>query len=482
MKPRQVKAWLSALPAEALPRGLAILQFATACNRADLPDDRRGQLLEVLEPVLLDAQSALQSQYRDAPLPMDATSQARADLAAALLTELAEAYRLLVQAHQAPGFRLFGPGPLPGLLRGRLGHLSRLLRHHYEIHAALPEGLWRDLHQTYALAVKLGHAASAASEGGPSATDLYRAALLLAIADPYRMPRHELAWALDLIQQQGDLVQLVPATAARLRPGCFVVEAKADEPPFPLARDHDPLHHAWSLSVNVTQMVKFLTWLGNRLDDPTRRFDPEIEARLRDPRYPVFLHRLKRQWSAAQQRLSKRRPAARPVTYQVCAGFASLVASLSARDPGQFAVVNCRATNFSAGGMTLVKAEGPSLPLQVGILLGVRENPKAPWQVGVVRWLRSPQQGELAFGVQLLAPCCQVATLLAHDRTAISPALLLSAQVGRPESGILVSPPALLPSGPMARILVRGQSLDIKLEQRLQLATDLDTCRIRVIG
>jgi hypothetical protein len=102
--------------------------------------------------------------------------------------------------------------------------------------------------------------------------------------------------------------------------------------------------------------------------------------------------------------------------------------------------------------------------------------------VGVVRWLRSPQQGELAFGVQLLAPCCQVATLLAHDRTATSPALLLSAQVGRPESGILVSPPALLPSGPMARILVHGQSLDIKLEQRLQLATDLDTCRIRVIG
>ena len=112
MKPRQVKAWLATLPSEALPRGLALLQLLAACNRADLADDRRSQLLELLEPPLLETRAALRSQYREAPLPLDEARQARADLAAALLAELAETYRLLEALF--PGRIDLGLGRAPG--------------------------------------------------------------------------------------------------------------------------------------------------------------------------------------------------------------------------------------------------------------------------------------------------------------------------------------------------------------------------------
>lgn len=486
-KPRQVKAWLDRLPlTEPVVCALELLKFLAACNRTDLPDHRRQQLLDLIEPVLLRVRESLRAMYLDAPLPMDARNQSQADMAGALLTEAAEAYRLLIQVHLEPHFRLFGNDPLPDLLRGRLGQLRNLLIHHYETHAAVPEGLWLDLHQTYSLALKLGYADSPPENQGPSATDLYRAALLLAVADPYRMPRYELPWVLDLIDQRGMLATLVPATATRVRPGAFAIDNKSDAPPFALARDDDPLLQAWSLSLNTGEPVKFLTWLINYLDSPKSALDTDLEPVLRNPRYPSFLERLRRQWSASQQRLSTRRPTEQPLDYQLRAGFASLVAGLVTAGGAQPADASdlaiCQAINLSAGGMTLTKEGALGTAIRVGELVGVRQTRQDAWQVGVVRWLRSPEQGEIAFGVQLLAPYAQVTELLTHQATSGPKALLLTTQRGTPETGLLVTQPGDLPAGGTGRILIGDQIRGLKIEKRVEVTSGLASCRVRLIG
>lgn len=488
-KPRQVKAWLARLPAtEPMPCALELLKFLAACNRADLPDERRRQVLELVEPVLDSTRQSLRALYLDAPQPMDTRSQSLADMSGALLAEAAEAYRLLIQAHLEPRFRLFGSDPLPALLRGRLEHLQRFLIHHYETHAAIPAGLWLDLHQTYSLAMKLGYADSQPEDARPSATDLYSAALLLAIADPYRMPRHELPWALALIEKRGSLAKLVPATAVRVRPGAFAIDHKADSPPFALARDADPLLQGWNLSLNTTESVKFLTWLINYLDSPAAAQATKLEPVMHNPHYPAFLERLRRQWSASQQRLAARRPTQRPLNYQVRAGFASLVAGLADVDGVGAAPADttdpaiCQAVNLSAGGMTLTKEGALEIAIRVGELVGVRQTARDAWQIGIVRWLMSPEQGEIAFGVQLLAPHARVVELLAPQALSGQQALLLTSQRNRPETGLLVTLPGGLPADPLGRVLLDARDTGFEIEKRVEIAPGLAACRIRLTG
>jgi hypothetical protein len=462
---------------------VALLKYLAACNRSELPQDRRNQLMALTGPVVSKLRGALRWQYLKTPPPLDLARQSQADLAGALLMEMSEAYRLLIDANLAPCFRLFGGDPLPELLRTRLDWLHQCLVHHYEIHAAVPPGLWLDLHQAYTLAVRMGHADSG-KEGG-TASDLYRAALLLAIADPYRMPDHEVPWALALIARQGRLARLIPAATTSLRPGAFAVDHHRDTPPYPLARNHDPLLQSWSFTLNTTELVKFLTWLLNYLASPAATAAPDLDPSLHSPRYPAFLQRLRRQWSASQQRLQQRHPTATPLDYQIISGFAALDASLSqdsslSQGPYAVGLEHCQASNVSAGGISLHKTGDLKIPLQVGDLVGLRAGADAAWQVGVVRWLRSPTQGEVAFGVQLLPPHAHRVTLQSSPADASSGALLLTAQTDPIQGGLLVAKAGDPVVDLVGRLWLGGQARTFTIDIQADLGPDLAAWRIRL--
>ena len=473
-KPRQVKAWLARLDAgQPQAAALALLKFISASNRHELDEARRLEQLELIEPVALKMHGALRWQYLKAPPPLDMTRQSLADLAAALLAEMAESYQLLIGANLEPTFRLFGSDPLPQLFRRRIHWLHQCLVHHFEIHAAVPEGLWLWLHQCYTLCARMGHADSVDAEG-QAATDLYRAALLLAIADPYRMPDHELPWALGLIASHGHLARLIPASASQLRPGNYAVDHHRDQPPFALARGQDPMLQAWSYSLSTTELVKYLTWLLNALPSLKTRPDVPEAASLRDPRYPAFLQRMQRQWSASFQRLQQRRPCERPMDYELVAGLASLTALLDRPSPDRPGAEQYQATNVSAGGMTLRKSGEVRQALQVGIVVGLRSKPGEVWQPGVIRWLRVPSQGEVEFGVQFLPPHAHAVQLLPAGVMA----LLLCTQPGLPESGLLVAQAGSLGTGREVQLLVAGQTRAVRLDKEVNLAPDLAAWRI----
>jgi len=487
-KPRQVQAWLSGIESsDPVAGAMALLKFLAACNRSDLPEERRRQLLDLVEPVVSKIRGALRWQYLKSPPPLDMARQSQADLASALLTEIADAYQLLISANLERSFRLFGGDPLPGLIRNRIGWLCQGLVHHFEIHAAVPDGHWLVLHQCYTLAMRLGHTEVADAEG-VSATDLYRGALLLAIADPYRMPDHEVPWALDLIARHGKLAQLIPASATNLRPGSFALDHHRDSPPYALARDHDPLLQTWSFSLSTMELVKFLTWLLNYLASPKAQLDPELAPHLRDPRYPAFLQRLKRQWSASLQRLQQRRQTERPLDYQIVSGFSALTAVLAREGATRVMPsvapmpAHCQATNVSAGGMTLRMMGDLSMPLQVGDLVGLRPDAESPWQAGIVRWLRSPAQGEVGFGVQFLPPHARLAQLLPANSEAGSPALLLCTQAGPIEGGLLVTAAGVLDARSAPAIRIEGRVMTIRLEKTIELGASLDACRVSLAG
>jgi len=487
-KPRQVKAWLSDLESsDPVAGAVLLLKFLAACNHSELPEDRRHQLLDLVEPVVSKIRGALRWQYLKSPPPLDVARQSQADLASALLTEIAETYQLLISANLDRSFRLFGGDPLPGLIRKRIGWLYQGLVHHFEIHAAVPEGLWLALHQCYTLGVRLGHA-DAADGVGISATDLYRSALLLAIADPYRMPDHEVPWALDLIGRHGRLAQLIPASATNLRPGSFALDHHRDSPPYALARGHDPLLQTWSFSLSTMELVKFLTWLLNYLGSAKAQLDPDLAPNLGDPRYPAFLQRLKRQWSASVQRLQQRRQTEHPLDHQIISGFAALTAALAGENATELAPsaatmpAHCQATNVSAGGMTLNKVGDLEMPLQVGELVGLRPDSRSPWQAGIVRWLRSPAQGEVGFGVQFLPPHARLVQLLPARADAGSPALLLCTQPGPAEGGLLVAKAGAIDARAALAIRIEGQARPIKMEKAVDLGPGLDAWRISLAG
>lgn len=450
----------------------------------------RSETLALAAPRFWEILASVRARYLDGNWPLDETRQSLADLRGALLDEWAESHRLLMQKPRLARFRLFREDPLPAHVLQRLFCLRHLLLHHYEIHAAVPPGLWLDLHQTYAYARRIRHVDDR-SDGAQSetSTDVYRSVLLLASADPYRLSHQELQWTLDLISEQGMLAQLTPAASPCLRPGVFAVDTQADAPPYPLARDQDPLLQAWSHTLNTTELVKFLTWLLNQLDTHALP-DAEPDAAWCDPRYPAFLQRLIRQWGASRQRLTKRRPVQDLVLHEVVIGFAALCEDLARQAPAtrQDAIfrptashiTTCQVENLSAGGLTLYKTGDLPPALKVGELLGVRPPGGPHWQAGIVRWVRAPQRGEVVVGVQLLAPFVHATRLFVRSATPGAPALFLSTQRDRTDAGLLITLPGTLPAGERASILLGTMPTAVRIERRLEIAPDLEACRIRV--
>lgn len=202
------------------------------------PGDRGGLVLDLAGPVRgLDMTIGQQLGGEAHPLP--AAAAERATAAQRLAEKFADNAALALHGLCAPA------GKVP-LLKGRLVanlavagllHGGRALQWAYRQYRAPPAGLWRRLHALYLFALEAGQADQPSTAGGVvgvTARTAYRAALLLAAADPYRFSGRELRQAVDAIAAVADRCGLTAGAEGGIR-----VDVTADAGPV-LARGASP--------------------------------------------------------------------------------------------------------------------------------------------------------------------------------------------------------------------------------------------------
>ncbi|MEW5787355.1 MAG: hypothetical protein AB1899_05830 [Pseudomonadota bacterium] len=495
-KPKQVDAWLTRLPlSNPLEAAEEMADYLTTLNSMDLAQDARTKVVERLAPVVEDLVASLYEQYSAMQPPLPPKQHRSAELAQRLLRGMADCYKILLVDWLKRRFHLFGGNPAPIYLQRILLSLQAALEISFETHDPIPDGIWVDLHQTYNYALRNG-LKDVIPEGGAkmlSLEQIYKSTLLMALADPYHFPQIELPWAKDIIARFSNLASLFPAEeTTKGQSGLFVVEVNTDSPPKPIAREPHPMNPRWDLILNTTELAKHLALLSSHLKGKVDLDKVGLPDAARDPAYPSMLRRLRLNWGASLQRQSQRRRHQDGRDFEVCFGLKS-VHQLIAPPPGARdtihyglagnepapAIVRCKTVNDSMGGLSLSKTGVHSMQIRVGDVVGVRQG-NAAWGVGLVRWFRVPAQGEIAFGVQLLAPRAQAIQLRREDNGRQWPGLLVQTSSATQQTSLLLSQPGCFLPDSGAEIRTARGGHPVRIEKRVESTPSVEVFRFQM--
>ena len=494
-KPKQVEAWLTRLPlSNPSEASEEMTDYLATLNSIDLAHDSRAKIVERLAPVVEDLVASLYEQYGTIQPPLPPKQYRNAVLAQRLLRGMADSYKILLVDWLKRRFHLFGGDPTPLYLQRILLALQASLEISFETHEPMPEGVWVDLHQTYNYALRHGMK-DVIPEGGAkmlSLEQIYKSILLMALADPYHFPQIELPWAKDIIARFSNLASIFPAEeSTKGQSGLFIVEVNTDSPPKPIARESHPVNPRWDLILNTTELAKHLALISAHIKGREDLDKIGLPEAARDPAYPSMLKRLKLNWGASIQRQSQRRRHQDGRDFEVCFGLKAvhqLIApaghsdtihyGLSSNDPAP-TIIRCKTVNDSMGGLSLSKSGVHGLQIRVGDVVGVRQG-NGHWTVGLVRWFRVPTQGEISFGVQLLAPKALAIQLRRSDNGRQWPGLLLHPNEAGKQTPLLLAQPGCFAPESAAEIRTPKGNQPVRVDKRLESTPSVELFRFHI--
>lgn len=482
-KAKQVEAWLAQIQGYDVPERVTLLTaYLNEHDRPDLPAAFRRQILDLAGPQVGALLRNLEPVLRDLPLPMGDGQRKQVDAVILLMLAVGGMNKRLIVEFAEYTPRLFGSNPLPIHIAGFLNSARQLLDICYISHSQIPDGFWRDLHQTAQLifAADLVEAADPTGKA-PSLIATYTAMVLEAIADPYHFAEQERLWLHDVIKRLGPLAKVEDARSPSHK-GVYGIRIAEDKVPYPLAwqRGTEP---DCELVLNTTGPARKLALAISRIEQG--RYDEQAMPMLRHPAYKALLQRLKLLWGGSMRRTTPRRVPVQPVRPRLMLGFHAihkyLAGSFEALDEGS--IISGRVINESLGGMALV-VQKPNFHLKVGTLVFISRSADGAFRdLGMIRWFRTRSDGVLTFGVKFLRGRADCVTVFSGDGRHVYPGVLVAKENGTSgngpmaASGKLVLPPVRLAANSRVEIRHEGLQSIWLLTEKLEGLNDIDLFR-----
>ena len=430
--PDQVGAWLTKLPlADAADAAEKLIRFLTAFNRIELPSSHRRALLGLLSTSARHTAERLAAQQAGAPLPLPPARHRQLQLGQTLLGELANTHKLHILDSLQQGQKTEAAASLSMLMDIADGIMLAAFRSH----TALPAGLWLDLHQSHVCASELQAADS--DRARPGIADRYKAAMLLAVADPYQFTDQELDWARSLALGAGAACRLLAAnpTGPALAP--FHIQTTHDAPPQPLSRHQ--AEATGDLLFDTTPVARHLAQLGNAIKTGRTRDGLDLPPESDWPAYATLINKLKLRWGASKQRLIQRRRPLKETPYEITLGLDGLrilVETAAPSDARRTAL--CLPINDSAGGLALRHSGTFGMAIEVGEIVGIKQAGEKHWHIGLIRWFKQTATEELLFGVQLIGNRLEAIEPRRADGDSLGPGLLLHGASGKQADAVVL--------------------------------------------
>ena len=437
MRAKQAKAWLDTLVDQPLmdsARGMYTAIYGS--NRVRLDDDERFKLLEAygekLHPVLV----SLSFDFNEVRLPLTEAARESANLSRDLLIEYAYGYKIIL-LEKANKLLLFSAKrQLPTLLHRAMSALSDLLTLSYKTYTPTPAGVWHEIHQIYHYAqFHALHDQPLEGVHHPETSTIsviYKQALLLALADPYRLMPGEVDKVANIIGHFSGGAIIMPFSADLSGAGLFLVQSDSDRAPKALAASTNVTPAPIDKVISTANLSFTLSELIHQLDGGMPLKSLALPFVGTSGQASDLLRRLSRAWSLPPKRAFNRQPAA--AVAEICAGIKALshyltvqtdpesnaerarlqaatTMSLKAVAAGSEAEVRpelitnqCEILNQSASGLALRKTPDSKPLVAVGEIIGVRLPDNDSWNVGAARWVQSNDAQEIELGIQLIAP------------------------------------------------------------------------------
>ena len=425
VRPKAVKQWVESLPlAQPLDSARKLALHATSLNHTKVDPDDRVQILESYRTVTGVLFDELDAVYSKAVIPLAPKAKEALSIARQLASQMAIGYRLAI-ADRSGKLLGFGKKQLPLLMLRTMECYATMLRAAYKSYTAVPEGLWRQVHQLYLDAERERVVAEIVDpETKDAVINVYVECLLLALTDPYRLNPGETDKCVQQIRSAR-----APVTLGQMRPptrtgGHFIVPCDQDRPPKPALSANDDMGGPnWRL-LDCNPLVDKVRMRLNAVE--TGNVSATTKS-LVTPDTLALLKKLVMLWGDPPKRANRRDPAEGSVA--VCVGLkaVSWFVALEPKDAqaekamlqqgitvplqrpdfseaADMPVFEYDIVNQSEGGLKVRRTGATPHALAVGEVVGLKQAQRPRWRIAVVRWVTVLEEGGLEFGVQFLAP------------------------------------------------------------------------------
>ena len=473
--PKKVRAWIESLPLTKTVASTAqVTEAIEAWNHAKMPADERIVLVDICRPVVAVLLDELEAVYAYSSLPLQAKQKEAFDLAGGLLTQCAYAYKMLVLEKAGKRIMFNAMKVLPTPMYLAMHFLREQMLRSYKTYHPVPVGVWQELHSLYLYAEEQGMLAEVCNVGdtGSGAAkpdeksqtimDLYTEALMVSLADPYRLMASEVDRIMEILKQSRGMVDL-RTNADGLNPQrLFVLALDSDQAPKVLIQGGRPPAGQVLRVIDPNRLVekqqqRNRAQMSNTGNIAKSRATHDLSD---------LIARLIRLWGDPPKRQFRRNPTDSAVA--LCSGikaigyFTDLALSenpendiQAIRDGGtipllkipqdpmsqMIGVEEWHVLNQSANGLRMHREAGGNVSVTVGEVVGVRFMGGRTWNVGIIRWLSLLEGNALEFGVELVAPAVESITIepTIGSSGKAAPALKLIALSQEGESDTLIS-------------------------------------------
>ena len=316
-------------------------------------------------------------------------------------------------------------------------------------------GVWRQLHQSYETARRLGLTAYAPKGASLTTHDAYFSAVLLGCAQPASLTAPEIAFVAAYLERHCSAVDIVEAPASSSMSATFWIDPAQDTTAYALARKTPPPQtpaHYFCCSRLKALLARQIADLEHGASAAQIGL-PEFAD---SPTGRAVLRRLMLYWGdPCKRRYPRRRQNYRAL---LCCGLSRLwrlfqdESSASSSETSNWMI-----TNESPDGYAFMHVSGKTGGLSVGDIAAIRTESGKAWQICIVRWALSENQEHLELGLQILATRAQPARLALPsqdgDPTLLA-ALILPAIGALRANEILVIPATAVEQLPDKLVLV----------------------------
>ncbi len=246
---KKVEAWVSGLPiANTGESSKRVFQTLVELNRIELPNLKRIKIVNLLHPIVQYIAGNLRKYYLDTPLPLAAKNQKVVVLCRELHSELAISYKIIIQKMVSGDGERFERKLMIVALHQAIYYLSKALYYSAIVYNPYPVDTWREIHQLFVFAEQNSVSKIKINEGsggsGSTSTieDIYKDAILLALASPYRLRQQEIEQLYQKLQDWAAHIQISTPQQGDEHEGQFIVKTDSDNPPMHISLQTEQLN------------------------------------------------------------------------------------------------------------------------------------------------------------------------------------------------------------------------------------------------
>ena len=261
---KKVEAWVSSLPiANTGESSKRVFQTMVEFNRIELLNLKRIKIINICRPIVQFVATNLRKYYLDSPLPLAAKNQKVVVLCRELHSELANSYKIIIERMASGQGEKFERKLMIIALHQAIYYLSKVLYYSVIVYNPYPVNTWREIHKLFVFAEQNNVSKIKINEGSGSSgstttiEDIYKDAILLALAFPYRLRQQEIEHLYQKLPDWAAHIQISTPQPDYEYEGNFFVRTENDDPPMHISLQTKQLNEQCRM-IDTQQLTQYL--------------------------------------------------------------------------------------------------------------------------------------------------------------------------------------------------------------------------------